>query len=164
MPAPSIDPDQPFAAVSSSGVRARLGTIDPCVGRVIVSTVAAHVAAAMTTTRRRVERHPDPGRAVRHELRDVAEEQHAAAWEPVGQVREERRQQRTRNELDDGDDPDTCRPDRGVGIQQDRDPRAELDRVEQEEGQLEAAEGRVVQDRPDDAPRRPEGREACAHG
>ena len=50
MPAPSIDPDQPFAAVSSSGVRARLGTIDPCVGRVIVSTVAAHVAAAMTTS------------------------------------------------------------------------------------------------------------------
>ena len=90
------------------------------------------------------------------ELRDVAEEQHAAAREPVGQVREQRRQERTRHELDDGDDPDAGRPDRRVGIQQDRDPRAELDGVEQEEGQLEAAEGRVAQDRPDDAQRGPE--------
>jgi len=37
---PSIAPDSPFAAVSSSGVRDRLGTSDPCAGRVIDSAVA----------------------------------------------------------------------------------------------------------------------------
>ena len=49
MPAPSIVPDRPFAAVSSSGVRDRLGTSEPCAGRVTDSAVAAHVAARTTT-------------------------------------------------------------------------------------------------------------------
>ncbi len=50
MPAPSIVPDRPFAAVSSSGVRDRLGTSEPCAGRVTDSEVAAHVAARITST------------------------------------------------------------------------------------------------------------------
>ena len=48
-PIPSIVPDSPFAAVSSSGVRDTLGSRAPWVGRVIVSDVAP--AAASTYTR-----------------------------------------------------------------------------------------------------------------
>ena len=49
IPAPSIVPDSPFAAVNSSGVRARLGMRAPWVGRVTVSDVTAHAAAMMTS-------------------------------------------------------------------------------------------------------------------
>ena len=48
IPKPSIVPDRPFAAVSSSGVRERLGKRAPWVGRVNPSVAAA--AAATPTT------------------------------------------------------------------------------------------------------------------
>ncbi len=45
-PAPSIVPDIPFAAVSSSGVRASEGSSEPWVGRVIVMTATDVVEKA----------------------------------------------------------------------------------------------------------------------
>ena len=141
MPAPSIVPDRPFAAVSSSGVRDRLGMSEPCAGRVTDSAVAAHVAARTTTRGAAPMRHPDPRRAVGRHLRQVAQEQEPVTRDAVPEPSDEWRQHGARHQLDDRHQPDTRRADGFVGVQQDRDPRPEFDRVEEEEGELRRAEG-----------------------
>ena len=149
MPAPSIVPDRPFAAVSSSGVRDRLGMSEPWCrtgdrqrGRCARRGQDDHEG-------RGTERHPEPRRAVGRHLRQVAQEQEPVTGDAVPEPGDERRQHGARDQLDDRHETDARRPDGLVGVQEDRDPRPEFDGVEEEEGELHAPKRRVAQDRPD---------------
>ena len=168
-PPPRRCPAAALAAVSSSGVRDRLGRRALWVGRLTTRLVA--VAGGQQVDQRRPARRPSsrrrwrasrsPGRAyppARTRWRGNRSPSDAAG----------RRQQRGRDELDQGDQPDRRRPGGLVGIQQDRDPRPELGAGERELGEEDAAQILVAKrpprdaDRPGHAEIRPRRQGACA--
>ena len=86
------------------------------------------------------KRHPDPRRTVGRHLRQVAQEQETITRDAISEPRDKWRQHGARNQLDDRHQPDARRADGLIGVQQDRDPRPEFDRVEEEEGEAARAE------------------------
>ena len=152
MPTPSLQLDTTFAAVSSSGVRATLGSRAAWVGRTIVNGTAATIAATYTTSggapasiTAAVDRHP-------HGLAQVSGRQHPPGRMPVGEPREHRRRDHARDQLHRRHERRHRRPTVPVGVHEHRDPLAVLGRVEPDVRQLDTAQRGVAKRPAEHAP------------
>ncbi len=150
----SIQPEMTLVAVSSSGVRARLGAKADCVGRVMVNATVGPTSSAYTTSLGASAKSATATSAHVTALRDVRRDERRAERDVPAQRRHGRCEGRGGNQHDGRNDPALGHPALGVGVDEHRDPARILAAVVRDEGGLQAPQAAVAGEGPEHVPHR----------